>query len=310
MRVERVRYFEAAARLGSLRAAADEVGISQQTLGPQIELLEEELDTVLLTRTRRGVTPTAAGDELLPAAQQLISAENRLLDEAQSLRGDYEGAVRLGCVPALATALVGPVVARLLKGHPGLKFSVIESSSRDIERRVSEGSLDLGVVTQPVSPPPPETERQVLFTGSLVVCLPPSHPLAGRQAIEWPDLDGEPLVSMRAGTTLWDTLHRHVDDPRIVFEAAAVSTVRRMVAQGAGLGIEAQIDFDAAPNEDAPLIRLPLTGPDTKIAFCLTHNTRTQPSRAAVTVKHVIVSETARFRGTDSSRPRVSTGLP
>lgn len=297
MRVERVRCFEAAARLGSLRAAAEEIGISQQALGPQIQLLEEDLDTVLLTRTRRGVTPTAAGETLLVSVRRLIRSEERLHETAQSLRGEYEGVVRLGCVPVLATALVGPVVARLLRAHAGLSFSVVESSSRDIERRVSEGQLDLGVVTQPSSAPPPDAERQILFTAPLVACLAPSHPLADQESLHWDDLRDRPLVSMRAGTTLWDTLRRHVDDPYIVFEAASVSTLRRMVAYGAGVGIEARVDLHVdGPDEDT-VVRLPLAGPDTTVPFCLTHSTRAQPSRAAVTVKHVIVSEAGRFEG-------------
>lgn len=321
MRVERARYFEASARLGSLRAAADEVGISQQSLGQQIELLEEDLDTVLLTRTRRGVTPTAAGEALLAPARQLIGAEDDLRDAATRLRGDYQGAVRLGCVPALATALLGPVVAQLLTGHRGLKFSVVESSSRDIESRVAEGQLDLGVVTQPMTAPPAHTQRHVLFTAPLLACLPTWHRLATRDCLGWENLQTQPLVSMRAGTTLWDTLHRHVAEPQIVFEAANVETVRRMVAHGVGIGIEAQIGMgpgDAGPDDSAngagggradetpvepAIIRRPLVGPDTTIAVCLTHHTGSRPSRAAVTVKNVIITETTRLRTEVAARP-------
>lgn len=303
MRVERVRYFEAAARLGSLRSAADEAGVSQQSLGAQIELLEEELDTVLLTRSRRGVTPTPAGEALLPAVRQLIAAEDGLRESAQDLRGDYEGVVRVGCVPALASALVGPVVARLLTNHPALRFSVVESSSRDVEEQVAAGRIDLGVVTQPVTPAPPDTQRQLLFTTGLAVCLPRAHPLTRHEELTWDDIATEPLVSMRSGTTLWDALHRNVTEPTIVFEAAAVSTVRHLVAHGAGLGIEVPLLFDAAANA-APVVRRPLRGPDTSVSFCLTHNTRTQPSRAALTVRHVIVSETARLRSEELSDVR------
>lgn len=295
MRVERVRYFEAAARLGSLRAAAHEMGISQQALGPQIQLLEEELDTVLLTRTRRGATPTAAGHALLASVQRLIRAEEQLHETAQGLRGEYEGVVRIGCVPVLATALVGPVVARLLKGHQGLSFTVVESSSRDIEGRVSDGQLDLGVITQPQSAPPPETARQSLFNVPLVACIPAAHPLARRDWLLWEDLKDQPLVSMRSGTTLWDALLRHIDDPHIVFEAASVSTLRLMVEHGAGLGVEARVD--AVGPQDDSVVRLPLVGPDTTVPFCLTYSTRTQPSRAAVTVRNVILSEIERFGG-------------
>lgn len=295
MRVARARYVEAAIRLGSLRGAAEELGISQPTLGQQIELLEEELDTVLLTRSRRGVVPTAAGQALLPSIQRLISAEDGLCEDAMDIRGVYRGTVRVGCVPVLASALIAPVVGRLLHDHPQLRFGVTESTSAQIESAVSDGNLDLGIVTEPDGPPASNLERHVLFDTAVLVYLPRGHPLANRTSVEWPDLEPWPQVTMRSGSRLWQALHAHLENPRVVFEAATAQTLRTMVACGAGIGIDTVISQQG--HADDPRVQhVMLSGPDTRIPICLTQRTNTRPERSATTVKALLVSEAQRVR--------------
>ena len=82
MRVERARYFLAAVETGSLRAAAARCGVSQPAIGQQIGLLEEELDVVLLTRSRTGVRPTPAGQALIDPMTRLVAAEDSVLGAA------------------------------------------------------------------------------------------------------------------------------------------------------------------------------------------------------------------------------------
>jgi DNA-binding transcriptional LysR family regulator len=65
MQVERARYLLAAVDTGSFRAAAARCGVSQPTLGQQVTSLEEELDVVLLIRSRHGVRLTPAGETML-----------------------------------------------------------------------------------------------------------------------------------------------------------------------------------------------------------------------------------------------------
>ncbi|TCP57503.1 LysR family cyn operon transcriptional activator [Tamaricihabitans halophyticus] len=288
MRVERARYAEAALRLGSLRAAAEEVGVSQPTLRQQLELFEEELDTVLLTRSRRGVVGTPAGEELLPWIRQLIAAEDALRDGALGLTGAYQGTVRVGCVPSLASVLLAPVIGRLLSEHPRLRFTVAESTSGAVEDLVADGGLDFGVVTEPSTPPMQRLERRRLFSFPLYACAPSDHPLARRRSLTWSELASWPLVSMRRGTRLWEMLHTHLAEPRVVFEASTAQTLRMMVAHGAGIGVDTLI---ASGIDDARLVHVPLTGPEPEVEVCLTQRTNSQPSSAALTVRALLLEQ-------------------
>ena len=67
--------FEASARLGSMSAAARELGISQPAISRHLAMLEQDLGQDLFIRTRRGLRLTAAGRDyqsvVAPALDQM-----------------------------------------------------------------------------------------------------------------------------------------------------------------------------------------------------------------------------------------------
>jgi len=284
MRVERARYFLAAVEAGSLRSAAAQCGVSQPTIGQQIALLEEELDVVLLTRSRRGVRPTPAGQALLEPLGALVAAEDSVRGVAMESAGAYHGEVRIGAVSVTAETVVAPVVGDLLENHPGLRFTVREGASVDVEAAVQHGDLDFGVVTMPLQPPAAGLQRVPLLSAPIGVHVRTDHPLADRDHLRWADLDGRPIVTMRSGTVLWEMLHRHLEEPDDVVQAMSARTVKVMVARGAGLGVLAQIETSV---DIADLAWIPVLDAQ-PIELCLVQRKDTQPSRSALIVRHLI----------------------
>lgn len=284
MRVERARYFLAAVEAGSLRSAAALCGVSQPTIGQQIALLEEELDVVLLTRSRRGVRPTPAGQALLEPMKSLVAAEDSVHGVAMETAGAYHGQVRIGAVSVTAETVIAPVVGDLLEHHPGLRFAVREGASVDVEAAVQDGDLDFGVITTPLAPAPADLQRVPLLSTPVGVHVRADHPLAGRDHVRWADLQGWPIVTMRSGTVLWEMLHKHVDGPDDVVQAMSARTVKVMVARGAGVGILAQVEtsLDISDLAWIPVLDAP------PIELCLVQRKDTQPSRSALIVRHLI----------------------
>jgi len=81
MQIESLKYFVELARAGSFYAAAKNLFISQQGLSKAIRALEQELDTQLVVRSRRGVQLTKDGEALLAHANSMIGEYNALLDD-------------------------------------------------------------------------------------------------------------------------------------------------------------------------------------------------------------------------------------
>lgn len=289
MRVERARYFLAAVETGSLRAAAARCAVSQPTIGQQIALLEEELDVVLLTRSRHGVRPTSAGEAMVEPFRGLVAAEEAVRESAMESSGAYRGRVQIGGVSVTAETIIAPVVADLRRHHPGLRFTVREGASAAIESAVLDGELDFGVITTPMSPPATGLQRLPLASAPVGVCARVDHPLAARDRVHWRDLEPWPIVTMRAGTVLWDLLHRNLPHPDVVVEAMSARTVKVMVAQGAGVGILAGFETSADVTD---LVWIPLA--DAPPAdLCLTQRQDSQPSRAALIVRRLIRAKAA-----------------
>ncbi|MBO9402545.1 LysR family transcriptional regulator [Shimia sp. R9_3] len=80
--LEWVRAFEAAARLGSFTAAAEETGLTQPAISQRISQLEKLLGTQLFLRQSRTITLTVEGETWLPHVQ---SAFRTLSDSSEML---------------------------------------------------------------------------------------------------------------------------------------------------------------------------------------------------------------------------------
>ena len=304
MRVERARYFLAAVETGSLRAAAARCGISQPALGQQIDLLEEELDVVLLTRSRSGVRPTPSGQALLQPMARLVAAEEDMLDAATESGGSYRGRVAIGAISVVVETVIASVIGRLHEQHPGLRFTLTEAASTAIEAGVASGELDFGLVTMLAEPPPPTIERTLLLQAPIGVIVRTDHLLAERDSVEWNDLETWPIVTMRQGTVMWERLHADVPDPDVVVQAMSDRSVKVMVAHGAGIGILGPFDTSV----DIPGLRwIPLrnTAP---IRIGLTQRRDSRPSPSALTVRRLITERAAELLGATVSAHRLGSG--
>lgn len=290
MRVQRARYFLAAVESGSLRAAAARCEVSQPSLREQIILLEEELDVVLLVRSRVGVRPTPVGQGLIPHFTRLIAAEEAVHRTAAEMGGAFRGRVAIGAISALAETLLAPVASRLLEQHPDLRFEISEANSSDVESGVLSGDLDIGVITRPRSPSVQGINRSRLVGVPLGIIVPGGHPLAQRRAVSWEDMEMWPIVTMRPGTVIGHLVEERLPHADVVVKAASARTVKIMVGNGAGVGILAAVDSQA---DDTSLIWIPLL--DTQdLDICLVNRSDSQPSTTALIVRRFVEEQAAR----------------
>lgn len=127
-----LRAAEAAARTGSIAAAAAELGVSAPAVSQQLKLLEEHLGRKLFDRGRMGVTPTDAGRAVLP---HLTEGFERLAKVAE-IGTDVRAPGRL-VVSAAASVAIKWLPATLREAReaiPGLQ----------VELRMEEDPVDFG----------------------------------------------------------------------------------------------------------------------------------------------------------------------
>ena len=122
-----VRYFLAVARGGSVRAAAERLGVNHSTVLRRIAQLEERLGAQMFEKLPSGYRLTAAGEEVLELANQMEASshqlETRVFGRDQSVRG----LLRVTLAPTLATHLLMPDFADFARLHPDIEMEILSS---------------------------------------------------------------------------------------------------------------------------------------------------------------------------------------
>lgn len=136
----------AVAETGGFTAASARLGRTQSAISVRIQDLESQLGHKLLERSRRGVTPTDAGERLIAHARRLLAVEREALAD---LAGETPmGRLRIGVPDDYMDAYLRPLIARFAAEHPKVELEVHCDISKRIEPALKAGDLDLAVVTQ------------------------------------------------------------------------------------------------------------------------------------------------------------------
>lgn len=238
--LKRLRVLREVASRGSFSAAADSLYVSQSAVSQQISALEAQVGVPLLLRLRGGPVLTDAGTLLVSHADAAICRLEQAERELAELSGLGSGQLRLISFPS-ASATIGTRAATVLRQrHPEIQLSLAEADPEDSIPALKRGEHDLALVYDfELHPFEPDRDLELtpLLTERMHVVLPPSHPLAGQDAISLTDLEGESWLggggSCRELTVLSCLMAGF--EPEISFETSDYSVMQSMIAAGLGV---------------------------------------------------------------------------
>ncbi|WP_299414945.1 LysR family transcriptional regulator [uncultured Sulfitobacter sp.] len=135
---------------GTFRKAAAALGTTQPNVSARISSLEASLDVVLMHRDAGSVRLTEEGKKLVVAARQVIWSGEALLEEAK--RQDLiKERLRLGVTELIACTWLHDFLRAFKEAYPSVSVELQVDLSREIDRSLAGGQLDLAVQTAPFS---------------------------------------------------------------------------------------------------------------------------------------------------------------
>lgn len=191
-----LRALTAAARHGSIGAAARELGVSQPALSKRLRQLETVVGLRLLDRSPRGVTPTDAGRQLLFSAQRVLDELADLDRTVFQLRGRPRP-LRLAASAAVAESLLPSLLTAFHRQPGGDPVELIVCNSTLVRELVDSGRADVGIAG---SAPGEDIDSYVLAEDELVVAVPAGHPWEQLDAIPLAELAATPLILRDPGS--------------------------------------------------------------------------------------------------------------
>src|SRR4051812_23273762 len=200
--LKQLRYFDAVARFGHFRKAANHCAVTQPALSMQIQELEKELGIQLVERRPKGATLTEAGREVARRANRILTDVRDLKDWAGQCAMPLSGSLRFGIIPTVAPYVLPPLLPSLRQQYPQLDLHVRETHTAQLLDELVDGSLDLLMLAMPVTQPDIETIH--LLEDRFLLALPRDRSIKG-QVRATPDLlKNDRLLLLEEGHCLRD----------------------------------------------------------------------------------------------------------
>src|SRR5829696_9268332 len=172
---------------GSFSGAGAALSLTQPAVSRQIALLERQVGTQLVRRTRQGVHPTEAGRLLVEHADAILGRIAFAEAQLAELTGVRRGHVRLGSFFSALGQLSTELAVLLEERHPELfrsQADVIQDQlvdRRTAFQRLAAGELDVAIVFEHAfepDPAPSDIEIVSLYADAPRLLVPAGHPLA------------------------------------------------------------------------------------------------------------------------------------
>jgi molybdate transport repressor ModE-like protein len=170
MDVASLRYFRQIARVGSMTAAARDLGLTQPSLSSSMRRLEEDLGATLFLRHRGGVTLTEAGAELLRHSDDIMAALERASLAVHGLERELIGSFIIGCNESLGAYFLPRLLPDVLQGAPKLDLSLRNANSSVIQAEVLDRRIHFGLVVNPT--PHPDLVMVPIFRDAIDFFVP------------------------------------------------------------------------------------------------------------------------------------------
>jgi DNA-binding transcriptional LysR family regulator len=197
-----LRSFAVVAQEGNLTRAAERLFVSQPALTKQVQQLEVQLGVRLFTRSRAGMTLTAAGESLAERIPAVLDGFDEAVRDAKSAASRAARVLRVGFLAGAANEATQRILAAFDHLRPQWRVEMRAASWLDPTAGLASGDTDVAFLRLPF--PGQESLRvEVLFAEPRCVALPATHPLAGRDEISFRDLWDEPFVAAPSETGRW-----------------------------------------------------------------------------------------------------------
>ena len=191
-----LRQFEAFVVVADLRgfgAAGEHMGLSSSAVSQLIAELESTIGFRVFDRTTRRVELSSAGRDFLASVQTALRHVQLAEAAAADVRNRASGVVRVGAPLVLASAVLPAIVRAFTEARPKVVVRIRDTPVDALVDRVAAGDIDLAV--GPDRPGLDHVLATPAFDSPWVLWCAPSHPLARRRSLRWPDLRNVTLVA-------------------------------------------------------------------------------------------------------------------
>lgn len=243
MTLTQLEIFSKLAELKNFTHTAQLLNISQSAISHALKALEKKWETQLFYRNNNEVELTAAGQRLLPYANEILNVAHMIQQEVMDLKGLKTGTLRIGSFGASSSNVLIPLILKqFAQHHPEVEVLVMEGTDKDVLQWIDERKVDLGFVVLPET----RFDSFALLEDIFVALLPNDLEIAQKPAVQLQELLDHPFIMTSAGSQnhVMELFKAAQLTPQIKYNLSQILSILNMVNQGAGVSIVADLALD------------------------------------------------------------------
>lgn len=230
------------AQLGTFAAAAERLHITPSAVSHAVSGVEAECGFPLFTRTKSGVTLTAAAENLMPAIQQMLASSESLEQSIAQINGMHKGALRLGVFNSACVTWLPKIVPGFRAAFPGIDVQIYQGSYDDITGWLKTGAVELGFLSNSSAR---DLDFEPLYDDRLICLAPPDYKPRRPGVVRAEELRGRPFVSQQSDVDADIQSYFKKNDLHVSSRCYIVDdqSMIAMVACGQGLALMPELMF-------------------------------------------------------------------
>ncbi|MER0202530.1 MAG: HTH-type transcriptional regulator CysB [Nitrosomonas sp.] len=250
MKLQQLRYLcETANQDMNLSRAAKNLHTSQPAISKQIQLLEEELGVdIFLRNGKRIVKITPPGQLIIKTAVKMLRDADNLKKIAQEFTNEAGGTLTIATTHTQARYSLPPVIKRFTARYPKVKLILRQGSPVQIAALVTSGEADIGIATEAL-----EQYKELVmlpcYQWNRCIIVPPKHPLLKLKKLTLEGINRYPIITYDSAFTGRSKINQAFAscglEPNVVLTAIDSDVIKTYVELGLGVGILANMAFDA-----------------------------------------------------------------
>lgn len=283
-------YFDEIARSGSVRRAAERLGLSPSAVDKQLVQAEDALGVSLFERRSKGMRLTSAGEILLHRIRRWQKDVAAIQREIEAVQGLNRGELRIAAAQEAVGGFLTAALTAFMRDYPRISTWVSVMESERIAKAVLEGEADFGLTFSPQPMPGIEVVGKTPI--HLHAVLPAGDRLAGLPSVALNLFFEQPVIVPDTSRHLRDVID--IAAARAKIRLAPIMTtnsselMRRMVGEGAGYGIDAVHAADKSEPGDGLVSRPFKRGSIPAMTLSLIAATGRQSSVAAIVARRAL----------------------
>lgn len=201
----RLYYLHMAASHGSMRSAADLLGVAPSSISRHIGQLERDLKMDLIVKGLHKTRLTEAGQALMDYYNNRVQDYEALLNRLFELRSKKVRTLKIAIGFGLMIRPLMSAIHAIIAQHEDTAVDVITASSFEVQRLVQEGSAQIGILID--TPGDVRSRVQISLDHPIRLICHPDHPLATVENLDLATIAGHRLVLPAGGFRLTEIIH-------------------------------------------------------------------------------------------------------